>query len=159
MAPPDDRPRVDMAAVIAADLEDDHLQYEETRNPMWAWSAIRTTMEYDIPMPPWLRDYLSTSAANLIGTAGHRYPKSPERALAALGFRRRRGRDDLREFHKAMLVIKRGALMWGRVEIRGESAKSASEDLSLELEKRSEGVDSSTLRRAFRRVKQRFLGD
>jgi len=156
MVPSEESPPSDMAAVIERDLEYDRHRYEETQNPMWAWSAIRTTLEFEVPTPLWLHNYLFQSAMNLIGTAGDDRATASERALAALGFRSRRGHHDLREYHQEMLTIKRGGQMWGRVELKGESAKRASNDLSVELGMLGDRVDDSTLRRAFRKVKKRF---
>jgi hypothetical protein len=151
MEPSEKNPPVDLNAAIELGLEEDRHRYQETQNPMWAWSALGVVLEYELPMPGWLQSYLLDSYALLMGAAGDNSSSYPARVLAALGFRRRRGTDDLREFHEEMVELKRGIRMWRHVQFLGKSPNAA----SVELEA-SEGVDSSRLRKAWKRFSERL---
>jgi hypothetical protein len=124
-----EKPRVEMATVIADGIDLDRRLFEETGNPMWAWSAVFTVTEYGFPLPDWLAIYLREAAADLIGTAGKGRPSAPNRVLAALGFRRRTGADDLKDYHTRMMETTRGVRMMGRIQFMGESAKRAAFEL------------------------------
>lgn len=141
----------DMGAVVAASLEDKRRQYESTGNPMWAWSALQEVLEYDLPLPAWLREYLLESALLLLGTAADDKPNYSARILAALGFRRRRGTDDLREYSAEMDALVRGLMVDLRVRLRGMSMKKAAEDLEAK-----EGVSSRALQDAWNRYRDRL---
>jgi hypothetical protein len=142
------KPPVDMAAVISDGIELDHRLYEETGNPMWAWFALASVLDDDLPLPEWLRDYLELSALRLLRSAGESSPAAPDRVLVSLAFRRRRGTDDLSEFYSEMVKLKRGVRML-KFNLRGKSAKYASEELE-----KAEKVDARRLREAWKRFQQ-----
>ncbi len=151
MVPSEEPPPIDMAAVIERSLEYDRHRYEQTENPMWAWSAIGSALDHELPLPEWLKNYLLESYALLMRAAGDDSATYPKRVLAALGFRRRPGNDDLREYHQEMVELKRGLRMWKYVQSLGKSAKATSEKLEA-----AEGVDSSRLRKAWKKFEERL---
>ena len=144
---------VDTAAVIAASIEDSRREYEQSENPIWVWAALNQVLEYDVAMPHWIKQYLLDSSTLLIATAGDSSPSYVARVLAALGFQRRRGTDDMSEFHDHMQMLDRGISIYRRVVFLHESANKASEELEAKL-----GVDARRLREVWRRF-QRLLAE